>query len=91
MRRLRITAICIGLSFAALAAQAPAPQQPAGPPPPDTAMLRQQYEQWRKDFKTWGKWAPVGQESKGTTSLITPEKVQSAMKLVKSGLVVSLF
>jgi hypothetical protein len=53
-------------------------------------MLRQQYEQWRKDFKTWGKWAPVGQESKGTTSLITPEKVQSAMKLVKSGIVVSL-
>jgi kynurenine formamidase len=53
-------------------------------------MLRQQYEQWRKDFKTWGKWAPVGQESKGTTSLITPEKVQNAMKLVKSGIVVSL-
>jgi kynurenine formamidase len=74
---------------AAPAAQAPA-AQPAGPPPPDTAALRQQYEQWRKDFKTWGKWAPIGQESKGTTSLITPEKVQSAMKLVKSGIVVSL-
>ena len=74
---------------AAPAAQAPA-AQPAGPPPPDTAALRQQYEQWRKDFKTWGKWAPVGQESKGTTSLITPEKVQSALKLVKSGIVVSL-
>ena len=52
--------------------------------------LRQQYEQWRKDFKTWGKWAPVGQESKGTTALITPDKVQSAMKLVKNGIVVSL-
>jgi len=91
MRRLHMIAICIGLSLAALAAQAPAPQQaPAGPPPADTAMLRQQYEQWRKDFKTWGKWAPIGQESKGTTSLITPEKVQSAMKLVKSGIVVSL-
>src|SRR5689334_1517648 len=74
---------------AAAAPQAPA-AQPAGPPPPDTAAMRQQYEQWRKDFKTWGKWAPVGQESKGTTSLITPEKVQSAMKLVKSGIVVSL-
>jgi len=62
MRRLHIIAICIGLSLVALAAQAPAPQQapaaqqaPAGPPPPDTAMMRQQYEQWRKDFKTWGK------------------------------------
>jgi len=91
MRRLHITAICIGLSLAALAAQAPAPQQaPAGPPPPDTATMREQYEQWRKDFKTWGKWAPIGQESKGTTSLITPEKVQNAMKLVKSGIAVSL-
>ncbi len=30
------------------------------------------------------------QESKGTTNLITPQKVQSAMKLVKSGIVVSL-
>jgi kynurenine formamidase len=91
MGRVHITAACIGLSLAALAAQAPAPQQaPAGPPPPDTAMLRQQYEQWRKDFKTWGRWAPVGQESKGTTALITPEKVQSAMKLVKNGIVVSL-
>src|SRR6266480_4239865 len=91
MRGLQVIAICIGLSLAALAAQAPAPQQaPAGPPPPDTATMRQQYEQWRKDFKTWGKWAPVGQESKGTTALITPEKVQSAMKLVKSGIAVSL-
>ena len=91
MRRLHITAICIGLSLAALAAQAPAPRQPpAGPPPPDTAAMREQYEQWRKDFKTWGKWAPIGQESKGTTSLITPEKVQNAMKLVKSGIAVSL-
>src|SRR5262245_65594066 len=97
MRRLHIIAICIGLSLVALAAQAPPPQQapaaqqaPAGPPPPDTAMMRQQYEQWRKDFKTWGKWAPVGQESTGTTSLITPQKVQSALRLVRSGIVVSL-
>ncbi|HEY3157324.1 MAG TPA: cyclase family protein [Vicinamibacterales bacterium] len=99
MRRLTAIAIFTGLMLAALAggfslaAQgqgAPAQAPPAGPPPPDTAALRQQYEQWRKDFKTWGKWAPIGQESKGTTSLITPEKVQNAMKLVKSGIVVSL-
>ena len=103
MRRLSAIVVCTGglvagvaggfqlavHGQAAPAAQAPA-AQPAGPPPPDTAALRQQYEQWRKDFKTWGKWAPVGQESKGTTSLITPEKVQSALKLVKSGIVVSL-
>ena len=103
MRRLSAIVVCTGVLVAGVAggfrlavhgqaapaAQAPA-AQPAGPPPPDTAALRQQYEQWRKDFKTWGKWAPVGQESKGTTSLITPEKVQSALKLVKSGIVVSL-
>src|SRR5215216_4960752 len=92
MRRLHMIAICIGLALTALAAQTPAPQQqaPAGPPPPDTAALRQQYEQWRTEFKTWGKWAPVGQESKGTTTLITPQKIQSAMKLVKNGIAVSL-
>src|ERR1051326_6945951 len=91
MRQLLLAVICIGLSLTALAAQAPAPQQPpAGPPPPDTAALRQQYEQWRKNFKTWGKWAPVGQESKGTTALITAEKVRDAMKLVKSGIAISL-
>src|SRR5439155_11705811 len=39
---------------------------------------------------TWGKWAPVGQDSKGTTSLITPEKVAGAMRLAKEGIVVSL-
>src|SRR6516165_1540172 len=49
-----------------------------------------EYEQWRTEFKTWGRWAPVGQESKGTTSLITPEKVASAMRLTKDGIVVSL-
>ena len=57
MRRLlTIVAVCGGLTAAALA-QAPAPA-----PPPDTAALRAQYERWRTEFKTWGKWAPVGQE-----------------------------
>ena len=69
---------------------APAAQVPAPVAPADTAALRAQYEQWRTEFKTWGRWAPLGQESKGTTSLITPEKVASAMKLVKDGIVVSL-
>src|SRR6476659_4482417 len=72
-------------SHAAQAAQAPQP-----PAPPDTAALRAQYEKWRTEFKTWGRWAPVGQESVGTTSFITPQKVQEALKLVKNGIVVSL-
>ena len=85
MRRL-LTAIgaCVGL-IAAAAAQAPAPV-----PPPDTTALRAQYERWRTELKTWGKWAPVGQESRGATTLITPQKVASAMRLARSGIVVSL-
>jgi len=71
--------------------QAPASSQTsAAVAPADTVALRAQYEQWRKDFKTWGKWAPVGQDSKGTSTLITPQKVQSALKLAKDGIVVSL-
>jgi kynurenine formamidase len=65
-----------------------AAQVPAAPP--DTAALRAQYEKWRTELKTWGRWAPVGQESRGTTSLITPEKVASALRLARDGIVVSL-
>jgi hypothetical protein len=79
-----------GIELGAQGQPAPTPQPPAAVAPPDTAGLRTQYEQWRTDFKTWGKWAPIGQESKGTTSLITPEKVASALRLAKDGIVVSL-
>jgi kynurenine formamidase len=101
MGRLTSLAMCAGAGLAGLvaglstAAQGPssaALQTPVPAPvaPADTAALRAQYEQWRKDFKTWGKWAPEGQESRGTSSLITPQKVMSAMRLAKSGIVVSL-
>ena len=46
------------------------------------------YEQWRQEFKTWGRWGPG--DNKGASNLITPEKVQSASGLVRNGLVVSL-
>src|SRR5262245_1116556 len=91
--------VCTGLVMAGLVGgietrahgqPAPAAQPPAPIAPPDTAMLRAQYEQWRTEFKTWGRWAPLGQESKGTTNLITPEKVASAMRLARDGIVVSL-
>ena len=85
MRRLlTIIAVCSGLT-AATVAQAPAPAAP-----PDTAALRAQDERWRTEFKTWGKWAPIGQESRGATNLITPQKVASALRLVRNGIVVSL-
>jgi kynurenine formamidase len=84
--RLASVAVCACLVAGAVGvAAAPAPVAPR-----DAAALKEQYEKWRTEFKTWGKWAPVGQESKGTTSLITPEKVASAMKLAKHGIVVSL-
>src|ERR1700732_4655410 len=92
-------AVCTGLVVVGLAGgiamrargqTAPAAPAPAPIAPMDTAVLRAQYEQWRTQFKTWGKWAPIGQESKGTTNLITPEKVASAMRLAKDGIVVSL-
>jgi hypothetical protein len=83
-RLLTLIGTCVGL-VAAAAAQAPAPV-----PPPDTATLRAQYERWRTEFKTWGKWAPVGQESRGASNLITPQKVARAMRLARSGNVISL-
>src|SRR5258708_40087068 len=98
MRRVKFIAVCVGLALAGaaggfrLSAQgrlgAP-PQTAAAPAPPaDTAALRAQYEQWRTDFKTWGKWGT--DDNKGTSNLITPQKVLSAVKLIKSGIVVSL-
>src|SRR5436309_14066360 len=81
----------LGIEMQAQGQPAPPPSQaPAPVAPPDTAALRAQYERWRTEFKTWGRWAPVGQESKGTTNLITPQKVASAMALAKEGAVVSL-
>jgi hypothetical protein len=96
--RLASVTLCAGLVTAGLVGgieqtqgqAAPAAQPPAPPAPADTAALRAQYEKWRTEFKTWGRWAPLGQESKGTTNFITPEKVAGAMKLVKDGIVVSL-
>lgn len=97
MNRLTSLACCALLAVAGLlvggpraTAQAPSAPQATPPPPADTTALRAQYEQWRKDFKTWGKWAPEGQESKGTTALITAQKVQAALKLVKNGIAVSM-
>ena len=89
-------ALCAGLVVVGLVGgvemRARGQTAPAQAPvaPMDTAILRAQYDQWRTQFKTWGKWAPLGQESKGTTALITPEKVASAMRLAKDGIVVSL-
>ncbi len=95
-RCLKPIAVCIGLVLAGMAGgsqlraqgQAGAAPAPAPVAPADTAELRAQYEQWRQDFKTWGKWGTG--DNKGASNLITPEKVLSATSLVRSGIVVSL-
>src|SRR5687768_15656989 len=46
------------------------------------------YKRWRTELRNWGRWGPNDQ--KGTANLITPQKVQSAARLVRSGIVVSL-
>ena len=61
MRPMKSTAVSTAVMMAGLAGgwqvaqgQAPAPSQTrAALAPADTAALRAQYEQWRKDFKTW--------------------------------------
>src|ERR1700746_3657380 len=91
--QLRLASLTAGAAFlAALGTQAlgQGAQPPAPAAPFDTASLRAQYEQWRTQFKTWGRWAPVGQESRGTSHLITPEKVGRALRFEKDGIVVSL-
>ena len=46
------------------------------------------YLRWRTELRNWGRWGPNDQ--KGTANLITPAKVQSSARLVRSGIVVSL-
>ena len=46
------------------------------------------YQRWRTEYKNWGRWG--ADDQKGTSNLITPQKIVSAAKLVKEGIVVSL-
>src|SRR4051812_24910982 len=89
---------CVGLGLIAagmaggfeLRAQVgvPAAQPPAAAAPADTSAMRANYERWRTEFKTWNRWS--ADDNKGTSNLITAQKVLSAVRLVKSGTVISL-
>ena len=46
------------------------------------------YLRWRSEFSNWGRWGK--DDEKGATNLITPTKVVSVAKLVKTGEVISL-
>ncbi len=53
-----------------------------------TTVTPADYLRWRTEYKNWGRWG--GDDQKGTTNLITPQKVLNAAKLVKNGIVISL-
>jgi hypothetical protein len=76
-----LAGIAGGFHLAAQGRAGAAPPAAAPAPPADTAELRAQYEQWRKDFKTWGRWGTG--DNKGTSNLITPQKVLNAARLIK--------
>src|SRR5207248_745163 len=90
-RRLKLAGLCMALVLTGVAfgfqlrGQG---QAGAGAAPADTAAMRANYERWRTEFKTWGKWGP--EDNKGTSNFITAQKVMNTMKLVKNGIVVSL-
>ena len=82
--RHRVALLGVGLMFAASAIVA---QQQAQKPVAST-VTPQDYLRWRTELRNWGRWG--ANDQKGTANLITPAKIQSAAKLVKSGIVVSL-
>src|SRR5499427_5888509 len=51
-------------------------------------VTRADYDRWRTEFKTWGRWG--ADDNKGASNLITPQKVLATIRLVKSGTVISL-
>jgi kynurenine formamidase len=63
-------------------------QEPAPAAPSDTAAMRAGYDRWRTDYKTWKRWGD--DDSRGTSNLITPQKVLNAIRLVRRGVVISL-
>src|SRR5216117_730259 len=46
------------------------------------------YQRWKMEFKNWGRWG--SDDERGTSNLITPSKVASVARLVKTGEVISL-
>lgn len=76
------------MALAAFAYPVANAQEPFSEPRADTAEMRALYEQWREEFKTWGRWGQG--DNKGSSNLITPEKVREATALVSEGITVSL-
>jgi kynurenine formamidase len=58
------------------------------PQPVNSTATPADYLRWRTELRNWGRWGPNDQ--KGTANLITPQKVQAALRLARDGVVVSL-
>ena len=52
------------------------------------AVTPSDYLRWRTELRNWGRWG--ARDQKGTANLITPEKVQRALKLATAGIVVPM-
>ncbi len=71
------------LVLAVAASSTQQPTQPAG-----STVTPDDYKRWATELRNWGRWGPNDQ--KGPANLITPQKVRSAVRLARSGIVVSL-
>jgi kynurenine formamidase len=85
MRNLKLALVVT--AFVAAAVGALAQTQPR-PVVPGSSVTPADYLRWRDTLKNWGRWG--ADDQKGTTNLITPQKVVNAAKLVKTGAVISL-
>jgi kynurenine formamidase len=74
-------------ALVAAAAGALAQSQPR-PAVPGSSVTPADYLRWRDTFKNWGRWG--ADDQRGTSNLMTPQKVVNAAKLVKTGAVISL-
>src|SRR6059036_2254796 len=54
----------------------------------NSAVKPSDYLRWKTEFRNWGRWG--ADDERGTSNLITPAKIVSVAKLVKTGQVVSL-
>ena len=96
----RIAALALGImacqaaGFEQMARGAAAAQQaPIAPHPstqsPEKLVTHEQMLEWEQEMKNWGRWGL--DDHRGTLNLITPEKTQAAVRLVREGTSVSLY
>jgi kynurenine formamidase len=63
-------------------------QLSAQPQSKSSSVTPADYQRWKAEFKNWGRWG--ANDERGTSNLITPAKIVSVTKLVKTGQVISL-